>query len=687
MKMLMLAAVLAALTIATARAIEPAAAGSDLLTVPTIATAPAMDGTLSDPLWQKAATANLAYDVNFHQPAKQPTTAYILTDGRFLYVAFDVKTTASISAQEHTNGVGMDVDDEVQVDLWPGGDQGFQYKFTSTPIGTHYQFSTENNSYEPTWTSAGKINSGGFTVTMKIPLAGMRGAGKTWRVQFIRLSPATREYLVWRGAAGQTDFNDVTYAGRLTGIPTVGSSRPKTRIAVYGLGTLAARSIGGSTSRAGADLSIPLDSSTTFVATLHPDYSNVEKDQQSISPTAFRRFFSEVRPFFTQGANFYNPFSCTGCPGIQELYTPAIPTPRDGYAIEGKEGRFNFAGFDAVGVGRNDSAQSFYYKTPNRRVQIATQRVAVNMPGFRDVTTTEGITYNNHSDFFAYYNYGVDQGTNVLDSSDNKRSDFGLGYSPPNLFAGFSIRKIGTYYNPFDGIVSHPGIAGYNVNVWHQWNYSGKAPLKWFQAYGSLDRYHGTNGALNQTDNNLGFDLLTKNYIELWGNTGSSYLLLDNGVFTPITVNSIGFGWRSTTAYPTYIEYDSGRFGAGKLISWARSSVIRVGNRASITLQANDTQQHLDNGPTFTQWLERVSYSYQSGPDESFAFGVRRIIGTPPMLGGTPSFSSAFNVSFAYHKLLQHNEIYLVYGDASAFATSPQLIFKIVHYFGADKGT
>ena len=64
---------------------------------------------------------------------------------------------------------------------------------------------------------------------------------------------------------------------------------------------------------------------------------------------------------------------------------------------------------------------------------------------------------------------------------------------------------------------------------------------------------------------------------------------------------------------------------------------------------------------------------------------------SPPGIGDdlteTPSFSDGWNLSFAYHKLLQHNEIYLVYGDASAFSTSPQLIFKVVHYFGADKGT
>lgn len=683
MKTFVLAALLAAFP-AAALALGQA----DLITVPVVTQAPSMDGTLSDPLWQKAATANLGYDVNFHQPAKSSATAYIMTDGKFMYVGWDVKTTAPITASERTNGVGLDTDDEVQVDLWPGGDQGFQYKFTSTPLGTHYQFSTENNSFEPTWTSVAKINSGGFTVNMKIPLNVMRGSGKKWRVQFIRFSPATREALVWRGAASQSDFNDVTYSGYLSGIPTVAGMRPKPRIALYGLGTYASRSIGGSTSRMGADLSIPIDASTTFVATLHPDYSNVEKDQQSISPTAFRRFFNEVRPFFTQGANFYNPISCTGCPGIEELYTPAIPTPRDGYAIEGKEGLFNFAAFDAVGVQRNDTAQSVYVKTPNRRWQLATQRVSVSMPGLSDVNIINGLTYNNHSDLFAYYNWGSDRGTNVLDQNDNKRSDFGIGYEPPNTFVGASLRKVGTYYNPVDGIVSHPGIAGYDVDFWHQWNYTGKSPFKWISFSGNIDRYHGTTGGgLNQTDTNLSVDLLTHNYIEFWANTGSSYLLLANGVFSPITVNSRGLGWRSTTAYPTFIEYDTGRFGPGKLVSWGRSSVVRLGNRASISLVANDTQQFIDNGPVYTQWLERLSYNYQSGPNESLAIGVRRIMGTPPMLDSVPTFSSAWNLSFAYHKLFAHNELYLVYGDASAFSTSPQFIVKMIHYFGADKGT
>ena len=107
----------------------------------------------------------------------QQTTVYMMTDGAFLYVAVDAKQRIPVRATEHTNGVGLDTDDEVQVDLWPNGTSGFRYKFTSTPIGTHYQYSTENNSFELEWWTAGKIVDGGYVINMKIPLSVMHGTG------------------------------------------------------------------------------------------------------------------------------------------------------------------------------------------------------------------------------------------------------------------------------------------------------------------------------------------------------------------------------------------------------------------------------------------------------------------------------------------------------------------------------
>ncbi len=125
----------------------------------------------------------------------------------------------------------MDTDDEVQIDLWPNGTSGFQYLFITTALGTHYQFSSENTAFDPTWYSVGKLTPGGFTVTMKIPLDIMHSSGSgAWRVQFARLIMATNNDLVWSYGPAQQNHNDVNYAGAATGLPQLAAFRA-TRLA------------------------------------------------------------------------------------------------------------------------------------------------------------------------------------------------------------------------------------------------------------------------------------------------------------------------------------------------------------------------------------------------------------------------------------------------------------------------
>src|SRR5579863_937731 len=314
------------------------------ISVPATTSAPPIDGRLSDAAWHGAAVVHLDYDLRSHQAADQATTVYLTSDGAFLYVGIDARQKSPIRATEHTNGVGLDTDDEFQVDLWPNGPSGFRYKFTSTPIGTHYQYSSENNAFEPEWVTKGRIVDGGYVVTMRIPLSVMHGTGSgDWRIQLIRYVAYTNDVYVWSYGPQQQDFNDVAYSGSLGGMPQLSAQRAQPRVGLYGLGEIASRSIGGDTSRVGADISIPLVQGTSFVSTLHPDYSDVEVDQQTIAPTAFPRIFNEFRPFFTQGANVYSYPNgvCPAC-NIVEFYTPAIPTPRDGYALEGERGRFSY---------------------------------------------------------------------------------------------------------------------------------------------------------------------------------------------------------------------------------------------------------------------------------------------------------------------------------------------------------
>ncbi len=186
---------------------------------------------------------------------------------------------------------------------------------------------------------------------MRIPFSAIRGSGAaSWRVQFERDIKANNERDEWASAPGQSSSDQVTDAGLIDGF-AVGSkaARAKARVGLYALGQAGPPEYGGDTSRMGADVAIPVTPTASLVATFHPDFSNVETDQQTITPTTFTRFYPELRPFFAQGAHFYDHTLCYECPGagFYELYTTAIPTPRSGYQLEGTQGPFAFGALDA----------------------------------------------------------------------------------------------------------------------------------------------------------------------------------------------------------------------------------------------------------------------------------------------------------------------------------------------------
>ncbi len=671
---------------------------------------PSLDPNAVATDWAQAGSVQLGWDAVHSRPATEPTKAWITTDGQALYLRFDATQREPITAVQHTNDVGQGSDDAVWVDLWPNGISGYFYQFYATPNGTHYEYSSENTGYSPNWESQGSAHNGGYTVTMRIPLDVIRNAhGGVWKAQFVRYVRATGEQQVWSYNAVQMQPDsygnaDYAHAGSIT-VPqlSVGFARPKPRAAIYALGEAASKTIGGSTSRVGADLSIPITPTASFYSTFHPDYSNVELDQQSIAPTVFQRYYNEVRPFFTQAASFYNQFNCNACQNIQSLYTPAIPTPAQGYAVEGKQGPIGFASFDAIGDQRNDFASALNYTSPGTNWFSSVQHVSVSMPGFIDSTTEAGVAYSDLKHFNAYMNYGDNSGTNVLAPDKSQYYEFGAGWS--NQTFGFfgATRKIGEYYNPTDGFISHPGIAGYAMYVAKIWDFDSNDSLASVGASGFVDRFQGPLYGIAQSDNQLLVDILTKHALDLQFFTGSNYWRF-NDLLTPIsqnggfqftydsglqTNNPGQFPYHGPSSYPTQIAYNGGRYGAGRLDTWFRTTTIRVGNRGALTLAVDSTDQSMPSPQTDNiQWFESLSYAYQISTNSSLAIGLRRVIGNPPLPnGGGDCIGDCSNVSVAYHLRLRSSELYLAYGNPNALTTVPQAIFKVIFYAGAAKGT
>ncbi len=308
-------------------------------------------------------------------------------------------------------------------------------------------------------------------------------------MRYVRSSGALN---VWSYDQSQTNPDDPSRAGLLN-IPSIAKPPlPRPRVGMYALGEVASSSIGGSTSRVGADFSIPVAQTAAIFGTLHPDYSNVEIDQQTIAPTVYQRVYSEVRPFFTQAAPYYNNFNCNVCNGFRTiLYTPAIPTPAQGYAFEGREGPFGLASYDAIGDGRNDSAAALNYTSDDNHWNAAFQQVMANLPGIHDVSDETGVSWFNGKYLSGYANYATDRGTNVLDPGQGNWLDAGGGFISQQYALFGSYREVGQYFNPVDGFDSHPGLAGYGLYGARVWTFSPKDFLSSIGVSGFMDRYQG----------------------------------------------------------------------------------------------------------------------------------------------------------------------------------------------------
>jgi hypothetical protein len=674
----------------------PEAAAADTLStqVPLLPAVPSMSGAIDDS-WSKAVKLPVLFDFTYQRPG-EPTDAFVAQDPSGLDVAFVVTQRAALTASQQTNGPGVSSDDRVAVTLWPQGTNGFRYRFVANALGARYQSSSENSAYEPTWIAAARRTASGYTVTMHIPWIIIRSGGsKTWNAQFERLTVADNADQVWEHVQGQRNSADAAYAGALTGLNVTAQAkvtRPQPRLQLYGLGEMAPKSFGGNTSRIGADFAIPVTATSSLLGAFHPDFSNVETDQQSIAPTAFHRFLNEVRPFFTQAAqNFNNTFSCTNCPTT--LYTPAIPTFRQGYAYEGTAGRFSFGAFDAVGFSRTDSAEVLNWGLNDTKqiVGLSLQRVSVNVPGFRDNVTTLYTGYlNQHTHDFVYLNTGNDSGTGVTDNGFAQYWEYGGGYVDKTTTAGFSFQKVGPQFNPVDGFLNQPDISGYQLFANKKFIFSKTAMLQEIDGSTFFTRMHDHSGNPAQAivSAQVNFDLKNQLSIHVFG--GSQSIEIFNGEFLPFYGNGASLNYRSQTSTPTVVVYSGGAYYHGHLTSWTYSTVLPIVKRVHLALEDDENYYASPTEPAAKQWLERASIDWQFSRSASFDIGARRIIGRnlpnafePPQF----DFLNAGNISAAFHFLAAKNEFYLVYGSPNSLATTPALIFKWIRYIGAEKGT
>jgi hypothetical protein len=374
------------------------------------AQAPVIDGRLDDAVWEDARplTRFVQYEpVDSVLPPTQ-SVGWVTYDSKHLYVAFRAyepdrtKLRGALHGRERSVGP----EDKVSIAIDTFNDSRRNYVFRVTSLGlqedgikTEGQGSTDNTP-DFVWYSAAQIDSEGWTMEAAIPFASLRWPRQdTLTVGF--------DLVRWRGWTGALESwaprrrgnpCDLCQKGALVGLTGI-DTRPTTDVLPYVSGSRAGvrrfgrdsvRVAGGwetirpplafdherATTSVGADLRFALTSSTTLNATINPDFSQIEADDEQVRVNQrFTIFNEERRPFFLEGRDVFTTLPRDDgdyVVGGPLFYSRAIVNPSAGARLTGKAGRTTFAGLYA-----RDADPGFYvfdgYEASGFIPQLGTQ--------------------------------------------------------------------------------------------------------------------------------------------------------------------------------------------------------------------------------------------------------------------------------------------------------------------------
>ena len=297
-----------------------------------------IDAQLDEPAWASAVPLPVAYEWypsdNIAAPVE--TDVLVTYDERNLYVAFRAKDPkpALIRARLHERDGGGD-DDVVGFYIDPFNDDKLAYQFRVNPMGVQIDAinsdveGSEDFSWDAIWDSAGRLTADGYVVEIAVPLQQLRipshAGAQTWGFLAVREWPRDVSH---RLRSVQTDQNRnclVCQFQDLRGLETRASGR----------GIEITPTITGTDDDsfdAGVSARWAITPGTSLQATLNPDFSQVEADAAQLDVnTRFALFFPEKRPFFSEGADYFE----TRLPLV---FTRTIADPAAGAKITGKSG-------------------------------------------------------------------------------------------------------------------------------------------------------------------------------------------------------------------------------------------------------------------------------------------------------------------------------------------------------------
>jgi hypothetical protein len=276
-----------------------------------------IDGVIDD-IWNFADSTTSFFQLEpyYGQRTTAKTVAKVLTTEEALYclmICYDDRKFIQANAGMHDGFTG----DIVSVMFDTFGDKQTAYKFAMNASGVKSDSRmlddarNRDYSWDGIWDGASKIYDWGYVVEMKIPYKSIKYDKELseWGLDFDRWRSYNKEDIYWCEYE-QSEGQRISKFGKLI-FEDFKPSVTGLNLEVYPVGLSKIKYLGNNKydfdPTVGLDVFYNPSEQLTFQLTANPDFAQIEADPFDFNISRYESYFSERRPFFTEGNEIFNP--------------------------------------------------------------------------------------------------------------------------------------------------------------------------------------------------------------------------------------------------------------------------------------------------------------------------------------------------------------------------------------------
>jgi len=309
-----------------------------------------VDGTLDEAVWDRAWSMTLDYEVRPGENTAPLAATEVLVyhDDNRIFIGFRSQDPDPGAIRAHlADRDSFGSDDAVGIVLDTFNDERRNYLFMVNPLGVQLdtiETMNGNTPWDGIWASAAAITEWGWSAELEIPFSTLRfqrsDGPQVWGFDAIRMYPRNLSHQMGSFARDRSNncyrcqahkiegFAGVSPGKNLEIVPTLTASRTDEREDLPD-GPM----VGGDPEiELGATIRWGFTPNLTLSGAINPDFSQIEADALQLQVNRpFAIFFPEMRPFFMEGADFFDT-------SFQAVYTRMMREPAWGLKLTGKEG-------------------------------------------------------------------------------------------------------------------------------------------------------------------------------------------------------------------------------------------------------------------------------------------------------------------------------------------------------------